>query len=86
MHVLYYHLTDSLSLSLSLSLSFPPSLLPSLPPSLPLSLSLTHSFQESYRVNVLGSVCPTHALLPDMISRREGRIVFISSMAGQVYY
>lgn len=35
-------------------------------------------------MNVLGSVYLTQALLPTMMERREGRIVFISSMAGQV--
>ena len=35
-------------------------------------------------MNVLGSVYLTQALLPIMMERREGKIVFISSMAGQV--
>lgn len=42
------------------------------------------ALQKQLRVNVLGSVRPTQALLPQMIERQEGRIVFISSMAGQV--
>ena len=40
--------------------------------------------QKQLRVNVLGSVRPTQVLLPDMIEKQEGRIVFISSVAGQV--
>lgn len=40
--------------------------------------------QEILRVNVLGSVYLTQALLPIMMERREGKIIFISSMAGQV--
>lgn len=40
--------------------------------------------QEILRVNVLGSVYLTQAMLPIMMERREGKIVFISSMAGQV--
>ena len=43
-----------------------------------------HSTQEILRVNVLGYVNPTKALLPAMIQRREGRVVFVSSQAGQV--
>ena len=35
-------------------------------------------------MNVLGSVLPTHVLLPAMMDRNEGKIVFISSQAGQV--
>ena len=35
-------------------------------------------------MNVLGSVYLTQALLPIMMERREGKIVFISSMAGQL--
>ena len=35
-------------------------------------------------MNVLGSIYLTQALLPAMMERREGRIVFISSLAGQV--
>ena len=37
-----------------------------------------------FKVNVLGSVQPTKALLPSMIKRRWGRVVFVSSQAGQV--
>ncbi len=40
--------------------------------------------QEVFRVNILGYVFPTKALLPSMIQQREGRIVFVSSQAGQV--
>lgn len=35
-------------------------------------------------MNVLGSIYLTQAMLPIMMERREGKIVFISSMAGQV--
>ena len=35
-------------------------------------------------MNVLGSVYLTQALLPAMMERGDGRIVFISSLAGQV--
>ena len=41
--------------------------------------------QEILHVNVLGSVYLTQAVLPIMMERREGKIVFISSMAGQVH-
>ena len=37
-----------------------------------------------FKVNVLGSVQPTKVLLPSMIKRRCGRVVFVSSQAGQV--
>ena len=37
-----------------------------------------------FKVNVLGSAQPTKVLLPSMIKRRWGRIVFVSSQAGQV--
>ncbi|CAI8016895.1 3-ketodihydrosphingosine reductase [Geodia barretti] len=40
-------------------------------------------FEKQLQVNVLGSVRPTKVLLPDMIEKQQGRIVFISSMAGQ---
>ena len=40
--------------------------------------------QELYKVNVLGSVQPTRALLPSMIQRQWGRVAFVSSQAGQV--
>ena len=42
------------------------------------------TLQKQLQVNVLGSVRPTKVLLPDMIEKQQGRIVFISSMAGQV--
>ncbi len=42
------------------------------------------TLQEILRVNVLGSVYTTQALLPAMITKREGKIVFISSILGQV--
>ena len=35
-------------------------------------------------MNLLGSVYPTLALLPSMVSRKSGAIVFISSQAGQL--
>ncbi len=35
-------------------------------------------------MNVLGSVYTTQALLPAMITKRQGKIVFISSILGQV--
>ena len=35
-------------------------------------------------MNLLGSVLPTQVLLPAMMDRNEGKIVFISSQAGQV--
>ena len=37
-------------------------------------------------MNVLGYVYPTKALLPAMMENNEGRIVFVSSQAGQVCY
>ncbi len=43
-----------------------------------------HALQEILRVNVLGSVYTTQALLPAMITKRQGKIVFISSQLGQV--
>ena len=39
--------------------------------------------QELYQTNVLGSVRVTRAVLPQMIRERRGRVVFISSQAGQ---
>lgn len=36
------------------------------------------------RVNVLGTVEVTRAILPSMIDRKEGRVVFVSSQAAQV--
>lgn len=55
-----------------------------------LLLALTGSIvllvsQEILRVNVLGSVYLTQAMLPIMMERKVGKIVFISSMAGQVH-
>jgi 3-dehydrosphinganine reductase len=41
-------------------------------------------FEKQLQVNVLGSVRPTKVLLADMIEKQQGRIVFISSMAGQM--
>ena len=35
-------------------------------------------------MNLLGSVLPTQVILPAMMDRKEGKIVFISSQAGQV--
>lgn len=40
--------------------------------------------QELLGVNVLGSVYVTKAVLPSMVKRRAGAIVFISSQAGQL--
>lgn len=42
------------------------------------------AFEDMYRVNVLGSVFPTRAVLPLMKRQRSGAIVFVSSQAGQV--
>ena len=42
------------------------------------------AFEDMYRVNVLGSVFPTRAVLPLMKRQRAGAIVFVSSQAGQV--
>lgn len=39
--------------------------------------------QELYETNVMGSVRVTRAVLPQMIRERRGRVVFISSQAGQ---
>lgn len=44
----------------------------------------SEAFEKQLRVNVLGSVHPTQAVLPDMIDRKTGRIIFISSLAGQM--
>lgn len=41
-------------------------------------------FERMYKVNVLGSVYPTRVILPLMKAENEGRIVFVSSMAGLV--
>lgn len=38
----------------------------------------------SLQANVLGSICPTRAVLPYMKDQRSGSIVFVSSQAGQV--
>lgn len=35
-------------------------------------------------MNILGSVYPTKAVLPSMVKRRSGALVFISSVAGQL--
>ena len=35
-------------------------------------------------MNILGSIHPTKAVLPSMISKKSGTIVFISSQAGQL--
>lgn len=40
--------------------------------------------QELMAVNYLGTVYPTRAVVPTMKERRIGRIVFVSSQAGQV--
>lgn len=40
--------------------------------------------QDLMSVNYLGSVYPTHAVITTMKERRMGRIVFVSSQAGQV--
>lgn len=40
--------------------------------------------QELMSVNYLGSVYPTRAVITTMKERRMGRIVFVSSQAGQV--
>ncbi|XP_060630702.2 3-ketodihydrosphingosine reductase [Anolis sagrei] len=41
-------------------------------------------FEQLMAVNYLGSVYPTHAVITTMKERRMGRIVFVSSQAGQV--
>lgn len=41
-------------------------------------------FERMYKVNVLGTVYPTRVVLPLMKAQKEGRIVFVSSMAGLV--
>lgn len=35
-------------------------------------------------INYLGSVMVTRAVVPSMIKKKSGRIVFVSSMAGQL--
>jgi len=42
------------------------------------------TFEAMMRVNYLGSVFPTRAVVPSMKKRGSGRIVFVSSQAGQV--
>jgi 3-dehydrosphinganine reductase len=42
------------------------------------------AFEDLMRINFLGSVYPTRALLPAMKERRQGAVVFVSSQAGQV--
>ncbi|KAH0617977.1 hypothetical protein JD844_016803 [Phrynosoma platyrhinos] len=41
-------------------------------------------FEQLMAVNYLGSVYPTHAVITTMKERRLGRVVFVSSQAGQV--
>uniref|UniRef100_A0A8C4QRV4 3-dehydrosphinganine reductase n=1 Tax=Eptatretus burgeri TaxID=7764 RepID=A0A8C4QRV4_EPTBU len=41
-------------------------------------------FRRIMEVNYLGSVYPTLAVIPTMKERRHGRIVFVSSQAGQI--
>ncbi len=41
-------------------------------------------WDELFRVNVRGAFLATRAFLPGMISRRQGSIVYVSSMWGQV--
>lgn len=40
--------------------------------------------QQLMAINYLGSVYPTHAVVGKMKERRMGRIVFVSSQAGQI--
>jgi len=42
------------------------------------------AFESMMRVNYFGSVYPTRAVVPSMKARGSGRIVFVSSQAGQV--
>nr|XP_056710970.1 3-ketodihydrosphingosine reductase [Euleptes europaea] len=44
----------------------------------------TNNFEELMSVNYLGSVYPARAVITTMKERRMGRIVFVSSQAGQV--
>lgn len=44
----------------------------------------SEKYQELLHVNVLGCVHPTQALLPSMMEKKSGKIVFISSQAGQL--
>lgn len=41
-------------------------------------------FEKLLKINVLGSVYPTQAIVPSMKERRKGKIVFVSSQVGQV--
>lgn len=50
----------------------------------PMTETPPHLYKELLCVNVLGSVYPTKAVLPSMVNRRSGAIVFISSQAGQL--
>ncbi|XP_026556869.1 3-ketodihydrosphingosine reductase [Pseudonaja textilis] len=43
-----------------------------------------HRFEQLMAINYLGSVYPTRAVVGKMKERRKGRIVFVSSQAGQV--
>lgn len=73
----------------------PPTTIPSPPPQVLINCAGTsvsgafdelveEAFEDMYRVNVLGSVFPTRAVLPYMKRQRAGAIVFVSSQAGQV--
>ncbi|KAJ6654705.1 hypothetical protein lerEdw1_006666 [Lerista edwardsae] len=44
----------------------------------------TRKFEQLMAVNYLGTVYPTRAVVPTMKERRMGRIVFVSSQAGQI--
>ncbi|KAL7984558.1 hypothetical protein Chor_003128, partial [Crotalus horridus] len=44
----------------------------------------TYRFEQLMAINYLGSVYPTRAVVGKMKERRMGRIVFVSSQAGQV--
>ncbi|XP_025114934.1 3-ketodihydrosphingosine reductase-like isoform X2 [Pomacea canaliculata] len=41
-------------------------------------------FRRMMEINYLGSVMVTRAVVPSMIKKKSGRIVFVSSMAGQL--
>uniref|UniRef100_A0A8C4THX4 3-ketodihydrosphingosine reductase n=1 Tax=Erpetoichthys calabaricus TaxID=27687 RepID=A0A8C4THX4_ERPCA len=47
-------------------------------------VSLFHSFARLMEINYLGSVYPTRAVITTMKERRVGRIMFVSSQAGQI--